>query len=224
MGVPRTLPILAAPSTTAWRTPVYVGPAANTVAAVSFSITNNIATIILGAGNLPTKGYNGPNGYIAPPTAVPASATQQFNIAPVPPVNIQGNFPAPNGQKVILWGFTTATYFNGKTVTVLDNNPATGAFRFYFTNANVASTSDAGNTAPSPTERFRAVRIECDGANSTNIVYVGDLNVTATQYTAALTLAAQMAFEVAGENIDASQIQIFGSSASNCQVHVSLIY
>lgn len=213
MGMLRTLPVLAAPSTTAWRTPVYVGPSANTVAAVSFSITNNIATIVLGAGALPTNGYNGPNGYIAPGT--------NFDIHGG---NAGSSPQGSGGQKVILWGFTTATYFNGCTVTILDNNPSANSFRFYFTHGNVGSTNDAGNTAPSPVERFRAVRIEADAANSTNIVYVGDLNVTATQYAAALTLAAQLAFEISGDNIDASQIQIFGSSASNCSVHVSLVY
>ena len=227
MGMLRTLPVLAAPSTTAWRTPVYVGPSANTVVAVSFSVTKNIATVVLGAGNLPANGYNGPNGPSVVPTATPASATQSFNKVTGQPFDIHGGV-APGisgqGQKVVLWGFTTATYFNGKTVTVLDNNPATGAFRFYFTNADVASTADTGNTAPSPVERFRSVRIECDAANSTNIVYVGDLNVTATQYAAALTLAGQLAWSISGDNIDASQIEIFGSSASNCSVHISLIY
>lgn len=224
MGLLRTLPVLAAPSTTAWRTPVYVGPSANTVVAVSFSITTGIATIILGAGNLPTNGYNGPNGYIPSQTFSPATTTQSANIRTGAPFDIYGGVAPGKGQQVILWGFTTATYFNGKKITVIDNNPATGAFRFYFTNADVASTADTGNTAPSPVERFRSVRIECDAANSTNIVYVGDLNVTATQYAAALTLASQLAWSISGDNIDASQIEIFGSSATNCQVHISLIY
>jgi hypothetical protein len=227
MGLLRTLPVLAAPSTTAWRTPVYVGPTANTVAAVTFSITKNIATIVLGAGNLPTNGYNGPNGYIPTPTASPATKTQSQNAQAGQPFDIHGGVssgPVGKGQQVILWGFTTATYFNGKKITVIDNNPLLGSFRFYFTNADVNSTADAGNTAPSPVERFRSVRIECDAANSTNIVYVGDLNVTATQYAAALTLAGQLAWSISGDNIDASQIEIFGSSATNCSVHVSLIY
>ena len=227
MGLLRTLPVLAAPSTANWRTPVYVGPSANTVLAVSFSITKNIATVVLGAGNLPTTGYNGPNGFIPLPTASPATKTQSQNAQAGQPFDIHGGVaPGPSGmgQKVLLWGFTTATYFNGKVVTVIDNNPATGAFRFYFTNADVASTNDAGNTAPSPVERFRSVRIECDLGNSTNIVYVGDLNVTATQYAAALTLAGQIAWSISGDNIDASQIEIFGSSATNDSVHVSLIY
>jgi hypothetical protein len=195
------------------------------VAAVSFSITNNIATVVLGAGNLPTNGYNGPNGYIAPPTAVPASATQGFNIVPVPPVNIQGNFPAPNGQKVVLWGFTTATYFNGKVVSVIDNNPVTGAFRFYIKNANVASTNDAGNTAPCPFQHYRAIRLECSQSLGADIIYVGDANVSSTQYMAALSLAGQLSIEIASENIPPEGVFIDTSgTASTDQVLVTVIY
>lgn len=206
MAVLRTIGAVTAPATTAWRTPIFTGAI---TAAASFSITNNIATVVLGSA-LPTDGYNGPNGY------PPFQDIHGGNAGSSP----QGS----GGQQVTLWGFTTATYFNGKTITVLDCNPSNNSFRFYFTNANVASTSDAGNTAPSPKERFRSIRLECSQGNSTNIVYVGDLNVTATQYAAALTLTGQMAYQISGDNIDASRICIFGSSASNCSVQVSLLY
>ena len=46
------------------------------------------------------------------------------------------------GSLVGLYGFTTATYFNGVPVRVLDSDGA--KFRFYFANDDVANTSDAG--------------------------------------------------------------------------------
>lgn len=211
MGVPRTIGTIS--SVNGALTPVFTGPV---TAAVSFTITNNIATIFLGAGNLPTVGYNGPNGY-------PPSNNSKFDI--YGGINGQSSGGPAGGQQVTLWGFTTATYFNGKTVTVLDNDPTTGAFRFYFTHANVANTGDTGNTAPIPVQRYRAVRIECAQNLGTDLVYVGDLNVSATRYIAALSLAAQLSIEIAGENIPADRIWIKGSNgAGTDSVVASVIY
>lgn len=197
------------------------------IAAASFSITNNIATVVLGGTGLPTNGYNGPNGYIPTPTATPASATQQFNSLTGQPFDIHGGV-APGisgmGQQVTLWGFTTATYFNGKRITVIDNNPALNSFRFYFTHANVASTADSsGRTAPSPAQHYRAIRLECGQGNGTDFVYVGDLNVSSTQYMAALSLAGQLSIEIAGENIPPEGLFIDGTANTDV-VQVSLIY
>lgn len=224
MGVIRTLPAIEAPSTTGWRTPVYTGPV---TAAVSFSIKKGIATIVLGAGALPVNGYNGPNGY---PTQNGTTGSKFDIYGGVSGQNnsggVQQGAGGAGGQQVTLWGFTTATYFNGCTVTVLDNNPQAGSFRFYFHNSggDVASTDDAGNTASAPTGHYRAVRLECSQSNSTNIIYVGDLNVSATQYMAALTLAGQAAIVIASDNIPADRIFIFGSAASDCAVQPTLIY
>jgi hypothetical protein len=194
------------------------------IPAVTFSIKNNIATIVLTAATLPTNGYNGPNGFIPLPTASPASQTQSQNAVAGQPVNIQGNFPAPNGQKVVLWGFTTATYFNGKVVTVIDNNPATGAFRFYFTNADVPSTADAGNTAPCPFQHYRAIRLECSQSLSTDLIYVGDANVSSAQYMACLSLAGQLSIEIASENIPPEGLFIdTNGTAGTDQVMVTII-
>jgi hypothetical protein len=132
-----------------------------------------------------------------------------------------------------------ATYFNGLTVTVLDNNPTAGSFRFYFTHADVASTADTGNTAADISawnsgassgsepgiaggEHFRVVRIEVDQANGTDFVYVGDLNVSTTRYAAALSLAGQLAIEVASENIPGDRIFMVSTTDTD-KVHVSLI-
>lgn len=209
MGVPRTLS--AVTSVNQAKTPVFTGAV---IAAVSFSITNNIATIVLGAGALPKNGYNGPNGYVAPGT--------NFDIHGG---NAGSSPQGSGGQQVTLWNFATATYFNGCTITVLDNNPSNNSFRFYFTHGNVASTSDTGNTAAVPVQRYRAVRLECAQGLSTDLVYVGDLNVSSSQYIAALSLAGQLAIEIAGENIPADRIWIVGSNASGSDsVIPSLIY
>jgi hypothetical protein len=195
------------------------------IAASTFSITKNIATIILGT-TLPTNGYNGPNGYVPIPVATPASTTQEFNSLTGQTVNIQGNFPAPNGQQVTLWGFTTATYFNGKRISVIDNNPSLNSFRFYFTHADVAATGDAGKTAPSPFQHYRAIRLEAGQNAGTDLIYVGDLNVSSTQYMAALSLAGQLSIEIASENIPPEGVFIAtsGASTANDVVQVTLIY
>jgi len=194
------------------------------ISAVSFSISKGIATIVM--GSLPKTGYNGPNGYIPTPTASPASATQSVNQVTGQPFDIFGGTapgPSGKGQQVTLWGFTTATYFNGKRVTVIDNNPATLSWRFYFNHADVASTSDAGKTAPSPAQHYRAIRLECGQGNGTDFVYVGDLNVSSTQYMAALSLAGQLSIEIASENIPPEGIFIDGTAGTDT-VQVSVLY
>lgn len=175
-------------------TPVYTGAV---TAAASFSITNNVATIVLGSA-LPAKGYN-PGAY--------GSAS---------------GFPA-GGDQVTLWGFTTATYFNGKTVTVIANNPSANSFSFAFTHANVGSTADTGNTAVAPSEQYRAVRLEVDQSAGTAKIFVGDLNVSATQYAECLTLTGQIAAVVASGTVPAERI-FCDTSATSTVVRVSLMY
>lgn len=210
MGIPRTLPVVTIANNP---TPAFSG---TQISAVSFSINNGIATIVLGAGSLPTNGYNGPNGY----PQQNGTTGAEFDIFGG---TAGGSGNAAGGQQVSLWGFTTATYFNGKTVTVLDNNPTLGSFRFYFNHANVASTNDAGITAASPFEHYRAVRIECDQSLGTDIIYVGDLNVSSTRYMAALSLTGQLSIEVASENIPADRIWL-ASTANTDKCHITTIY
>lgn len=212
MGAIRTIGAVTATAGTP--TPVYTGPV---IDAVSFSITKGIAKIVLGAGNLPTNGYNGPNGY---PTSN-ATTGSKFDI--YGGINgSRGGGPA-GGQQVTLWNFTTATYFNGKTISVIDNDPSDGSFRFYFAHADVANTSDAGDTAAAPSEHFRAVRLEVSQSIGTDFVYVGDLFVSSTRYMAALSLAGQSSIVIAGDNIPADRIFI-DATASSDSVQVSLIY
>src|SRR4029077_4693780 len=232
MGMVRTLG--ATTVTTGTPTPVVLAAAYYTsanlatpgvvISAVSFSITKGIATIVM--GSLPKTGYNGPNGYIPSQTFSPATATQSVNQQTGQPFDIYGGTapgPVGKGQQVTLWGFATATYFNGKRVTVIDNNPATNSWRFYFNHADVASTADTGKTAPSPFQHYRAIRLECGQSNGTDLVYGGDLNVSSTQYMAALSLTGQLAVEIVGENIPPEGLFIDGTSNSD-QVQVTLIY
>lgn len=200
MGVPRTL----GAATVVAGTPVPVlftaaGYTGTVIAASTFSIKNGIATIVLSTA-LPSNGYNGPNQAIQGYPANPA-----------------------NGQQVTLWGFTTATYFNGLIVSVIGNDPVAKSFSFYFNHANVGSTSDAGKTAPSPFQRYRAVRLECSQSLGTDLVYVGDFKVSSTRYVAALSLAGQLSIEIASENIPVDRIFIDGSNNGD-SVQVSLIY
>ena len=211
MGIPRTLPAVAVGAHPP--TPVYSG---TVISAISFSITKGIATIVLGSSHLPTNGYNGPNGY---PTQNGTTGSK-FDIYG----GLNGGSGGPaGGQQVTLWGFTTATYFNAKVVSVIDCDPVTGSFRFYFNNADVASTNDAGKTAASPFQHYRAVRLECSQSLGSDIVYVGDLNVSSTQYVAALSLTGQLSIEIAGDNIPADRIFITGTGSTD-SVLVSLIY
>jgi hypothetical protein len=183
------------------------------IAATGFSILNGICTVTLNTSVFPTDGYNGPNGY---PTQNPVT-------------NLQGVFPPPNGQQVTLWGFTTTVgkFLNGKRVSVIDCNPAAKSFRFYFAHADDASAglADTGNTAPSPKQHYRAIRLECSQSLSTDLIYVGDLNVSSTQYMACLSLAGQLSIEIASENIPPEGLFIDTSgTASTDQVMCTVIY
>ena len=196
MGVPRTLGLVTSVKGTP--TPIFTGAV---IAAVSFSIFQGVGTIVLGANNLPANGYNGPNNAI------------------------QGNYPAPNGQQITLFGFTTATYFNGKVVTSIGTNPTTGAFSFYFNHANVASTNDAGNTAACPVEHYRVAHIECGPNLGTDAIYVGDLNVSSTRYLTKLSLAGLVSIDIASDNLPADRIFIdTNGTGSGDACMVSLLY
>jgi hypothetical protein len=130
---------------------------------------------------------------------------------------------------VTLWGFTTGTYFNGTVVTVTANNPALNTFSFATTHANVASTNDAGKTAPAPVQKYRAVRIEADFNNSTNALYVGDGNVATTRYTAQLLYNGVQQWiwfggmEIEAQNVDASRIFVT-STTTGAKAQVTLFY
>jgi hypothetical protein len=200
MGAPRTLGSVS--GTAGTPTPAVLAAAGYTgtvITASSFKIVSGIATITLST-TLPANGYNGPN-----------QAIQGY------PANPAG------GQQVTLWGFTTATYFNGKKVSVIYNDPSTNSFSFYFAHADVGSTSDAGKTAPSPFQHYRAIRLECSQTLGADFVYVGDLNVSSTRYVAALSLTGQLSIEIASENIPPEAVFI-DCTTNGDSVQTSLIY
>ena len=135
------------------------------------------------------------------------------------PNALQGSPTRQGGQQVVLWGFGTATWLNGKTVTVIANNPALNQFSFYFSgqdgNSGTLTTAYAAPRSLNPgLNGVRAVRIECGQGLSTDLLYVGDLNLSSTQYMACLSLAGQLVVEIVGENIPSDEIFIL-SSASN---------
>ena len=186
MGMIRLLGSVSATAGTP--TPVYTG---TVTPAVSFSIKNNVANIILNASSMPV-------GYSA------------------------GQIGASVGQQVTLWGFSTATYFNGKTVTVSQSDSTFNKFSFPFTHIDVVSTADTGNTAPAPFQHYRAVRLECS-PSATHTVYVGDGTVSSSQYMAALNPAFQNFVEISGDNIPADRIFI-DTDSTGTAVQVSLVY
>lgn len=176
-------------------TPICTGAV---IVAASFSITNGVATIVLGSA-LPSTGYNPPS-YSSP-----------------------NGGPAAGGQKVTLWAFTTATYFNGLTVDVIANNPALNSFSFNTTHANVGSTSDTGNTAAQPVQQYRSVRLEVDQAAGAAKIFVGDLNVSSARYAEDLSLTGQIAVTIASGTIPADRIFV-DTDTTGKKVQVSLMY
>jgi hypothetical protein len=150
MGVPRTLGAVTVvpgkPVPAVLAAAGYSGVVLS-IATVSIA-TGGLATIVLSTASeagstFPTNGFNGPNGY--PTHNATTGALNDF----------QGKWPAANGQQITMWGFTgTATSMNGKTVSVVNNNPSAnsgaGSFSFYFGTTFLAATSETGLVAPSP--------------------------------------------------------------------------
>ena len=201
MGVPRTLGATLAVKGTP--TPAVLAAAGYTpapIAVSAYTIVNGIATLTL--ASLPSNGFNGPNQAIAGYPANPAG-----------------------GQQVTLWGFTNGTVFNGKKVTIVRNDPTAKTIEFYFNSTNDSNTESGALAAPSPFQHYRAVRLECGQGLSSDVIYVGDLNVSSSRYMALLSLAGQLAIEIASENIPPEGIMIDTSgSGSGDTVQVSLVY
>jgi len=125
-------------------------------------------------------------------------------------------------QQVTLWGYTFATFLNGVTATIWQNNPAQLSISFPVTEADAPLTGDSGYVAIAPTATYRTVRIQADKGNTTHSIYVGDLNVSASRYTAVLTLTGQVAVEFAGDNIPAERIFI-DTDSTGAEVQVTLL-
>ncbi len=128
--------------------------------------------------------------------------------------------PYSVGSLVGLYGYTTATYFNGVPVRVLDATAA--KFRFYFNHADVANTSDAGFCFIMPPS-YRTVRLEIQANAGAGIIYVGDGMVSATNYITALSLTGRPWFELDGDAIPAGRVHI-DTDTSTTAVQTSVTY
>lgn len=159
----------------------------------------------------PTPVYTGPSANLLTATS--------FSILSGIATIVVDNTYLP-GNQVGLFGFTTATYFNGVPVTVLD--ATAHSFRFYFNHVDVNSTGDTGKVFIQPST-YRAVRIELQADASTHHIYVGDGTVTSDNYVADLTLAAQKSVEIDGNAINAGRIHI-DTDSTGTEAQISLVY
>lgn len=193
MSVVRTLPTVTV-ATAGVRVPVYSGPASALLTATSFYILNGVAYI--NVANTFTPSYTAAGVLVD-------STPSQIN----------------------MFGFTTATYFNGVVAQLLGANPS--QLWFAFNHANVGSaaapTSDAGSIFPTPRDQFQAVRIEVDKTAASGKIFVGDLNVSSTQYAAALSLTTQIAYVQSGNKVDAHRIFV-DTDTNGTKVQVSVTY
>ena len=136
----------------------------------------------------------------------------------------------PNGvdntvQQVNFFGFTTGTYFNGVVANVIAATPS--SFSIAFNHANVGSAAapqaDAGSIFPTPRDQFQAVRVEIDKGAGSATIFVGDLNVSSSQYAAHLSLTGQIAYVQSGNKVDAHRIYI-DADTNSTKVQVSVTY
>ena len=191
-------------------------------------MTPQTITPVSATNGTPTPVYTGPVTAAASVLIKNNLATITLNISAFPSIGYNA------GQQVTLWGYTTLTYLNGKTITVSQNNPVLKTFSFPYTHADVNSTNDTGNTAPSPTQKFSCVHLEIDDQASTNAIFVGDGTVAAPgtspvasgRYLTKLLLATNPSVWIGGEgavgqNIDASRIFV-DTNHTGTEVQVTL--
>ena len=167
----------------------------------------------------PTPVYTGPSANLL--TA--ASFSISKGIATIVVANTYDSnpwTPYAVGNIVGLYGFSTATYFNGVPVTVLD--ATTAKFRFYFNHADVASTADTGKCFIMP-PTYRTVRLSLPPTAGAGVIYVGDGSVSSTKFIESLSLATKPWFEFDGDAIPAGRIHI-DTDTSTTPVMVSVTY
>jgi hypothetical protein len=125
------------------------------------------------------------------------------------------------GQQIGFFGVGTNTFLNGALVTITRIVSAT-SFEALHSHANVGIGGDTGTAFAQPAERFRMVRLEIDQSAAGAKIFVGDPNVSSTQYTACLSLSGQLMFEFSGEAIDASRIYV-DTSASGTKAQLTTV-
>lgn len=115
----------------------------NQVGQIKGSAVLQNAAIVPFAGNWPVYVTEGGYGQVAQLNGgASAQATSYSITSNVATVIAPNSFT--NGQTLLLQNFSTASYFNGQTVTVLSTGLSSSQFEFNFTHANVGSTSDTG--------------------------------------------------------------------------------
>lgn len=144
-----------------------------------------------------------------------ANGTLTFTITGTLPVQVGTN------KQIVLWGLSVYTDLNGKKVqAVIGPNGNTFAVPY---NGSHSGT-DTGECGLAPFQHYRAIRLECGQTNGADFVYVGNNNVSSSQYVAALSLSGQLNIEIACDNIPAECICIDGTTTTTDTVQVSLIY
>lgn len=163
------------------------------------------------------------------PSSALLTNTSYYILGNIAVFNVANSFtPNPTDstpQQVNFFGFTTGIYFNGVVANILWATPT--QFAIAFNHANVGSAAapqaDAGSIFPTPRDQFQAVRIEVDKGAGAGVIYVGDLNVTSSQYAAKLSLTGQIAYVQSGNKVDAHRIFI-DTDTNGTKVQVSVTY
>ena len=163
------------------------------------------------------------------PAAALLTNTSYYILNNVAVFNVANTF-TPNGpdntpQQVNFFGFTTGVYFNGIVAQILWAIPTQFAIAFNHVNVGSAAApqADAGSIFPTPRDQFQAVRIEVDKGAGAGTIYVGDLNVSANQYAAHLSLNGQIAYVQSGNKVDAHRI-FLDTDTNGTKVQVSVTY
>ena len=186
------------------------------------SVVRTLPTITVATAGVKVPVYSGPSAALLTNTSFYIlSNIAVFNVANTFTPNPSDSTP----QQVNFFGFTTGTYFNGVVAQVIYATPL--LFAIAFNHANVGSaaapTADAGSIFPTPRDQFQAVRIEVDKGAAAGKIFVGDLNVSATQYAAALSLTTQIAYVQSGNKVDAHRIFV-DTDTNGTKVQVSVTY
>lgn len=125
------------------------------------------------------------------------------------------------GQQIGFFGVGTNTFLNGAIVTVTRVVSAT-SFEAIYGHANVALAGDTGTAFAQLSQRYRVVRFEIDQSAAGAKIFIGDFNVSSTQYVACISLSGQLAYEFSGEAIDPSRI-FLDTSASGTKAQLSTV-
>jgi hypothetical protein len=186
------------------------------------SVVRTLPSVTVATAGSRVPAYSGP-------AAALLTNTSYYILNGIAVFNVVNTFtPNPTDktvQQVNFFGFTTGTYFNGVVANVLWATAT--QFAIAFNNANVGSAAapqaDAGSIFPTPRDQFQAVRIEIDKGAGSATIFIGDLNVSSSQYAAHLSLTGQIAYVQSGNKVDAHRIYL-DTDTNSTKVQVSVTY